>query len=179
LFCRSLTSVEIPGSMTEIGESAFELCDSLTRIRVSPDNETFATIDNVLIEKKSETLTCYPCGLSDDEYVIPKGIKKIGVKAFSSCSSLIRIEIPDSVTEIEARAFEDCSGLISVEIADSVIEIGEGAFSFCSSLTRIEIPDSVKDIGVEAFRQCSSLTLIAERDSYAAEYAKANGIPYE
>jgi len=32
---------------------------------------------------------------------------------------------------------------------------------------------------VEAFRQCSSLTLIAERDSYAAEYAKANGIPYE
>ncbi len=51
-------------------------------------------------------------------------------------------------------------------------------FAICKSLTSIEIPESVTEIGEDAFYGCDSLTLIVEKDSYAAQYAKENDIPY-
>ena len=74
--------------------------------------------------------------------------------------------------------FSNCSSLTSIEIPESVASIGEYAFSNCRSLKSIEIPESVTEIGENAFHDCSTLTLIVERDSYAAQYAKENDIPY-
>ena len=51
-------------------------------------------------------------------------------------------------------------------------------FSGSSSLISIIIPDSVTEIGENAFAYCPNLTLTVPRNSYAAEYAKANNIPY-
>ena len=42
----------------------------------------------------------------------------------------------------------------------------------------IIIPDSVTEIGENAFAYCPNLTLTVPRNSYAAEYAQANNIPY-
>ena len=57
-------------------------------------------------------------------------------------------------------------------------KIGDYAFFGCTSLTSIAIPDSVTAIGNGAFSNCTALTLTVTPDSYAAEYAKANNIPY-
>ena len=199
--CSSLTSIEIPESVIEIGEDAFFGCRSLVSISVSPENKNYAAIDNVLFEKSSKTLICYPYGSTENEYAIPEGITAIGENAFHDCSSLASIEIPESVTEIGECAFtlcssltsieipesvtaikdftfSNCSSLTSIEIPESVASIGEYAFSNCRSLKSIEIPESVTEIGENAFHDCSTLTLIVERDSYAAQYAKENDIPY-
>lgn len=60
----------------------------------------------------------------------------------------------------------------------TVTAIGDYAFARCSSLTSVSIPDSVTSIGDKAFYFCPNLTLTVPRNSYAAEYAKTNGISY-
>ena len=174
----NLSSITIPDSVTSIGANAFSDCQSLNQITVSPQNETYAVIDNVLFNKKEKELVCYPAGLNAGEYCIPDGIVSIGAVAFGFCSSLRNVEIPDSVTSIGDEAFKYCSSLSNIDIPDSVTSIGELAFSFCDSLSSIEIPDSVTSIGNRAFFNCDNAILLVGRDAYASQYAKDNGLSY-
>ena len=176
--CSSLSNMDIPDSVMSIGDRAFSSCESLNQIMVSPENETYAVIDNVLFNKKEKELVCYPAGLNAGEYCIPDGIVSIGAVAFGFCSSLRNVEIPDSVTSIGDEAFKYCSSLSNIDIPDSVTSIGELAFSFCDSLSSIEIPDSVTSIGNRAFFNCDNAILLVGRDAYASQYAKDNGLSY-
>ena len=97
-FCRSLTNIVIPNSVTDIGNSAFSNCSSLSNI------------------------------------VIPDSVTAIGNFAFWGCSSLSNIVIPDSVTAIGDYAFYYCS-LSNIVIPDSVTAIGICAFPyFCDTI---------------------------------------------
>ncbi len=164
-FACNLTAVTIPDSVTAIGDWAFSSCESLTSVSI-PDSVT--TIG------KSAFDAC----LSLTSVIIPDSVTAIGDWAFSSCKSLTSVSIPDSVTSIGGSAFSSCKSLTSVAIPDSVTSIGGSAFDFCESLTSVSIPDSVTSIGKWAFFGCSNLTLTVPRNSYAAEYAKTNNIPY-
>ena len=176
--CDSLTSVSIPDSVMQIGVNPFTFCSSLKIISASPEHPYFAVIDGVLFRKADKALISYPVGIKSSTYTIPQGIAAIGDSAFSSCDSLTSVTIPSSVITIGDGAFSSCDSLTSVSIPDSVTSIGDYAFSFCGSLTSVSIPDSVTSIGDYAFAGCGSLTLTVPRNSYAAEYAKANNIPY-
>ena len=143
--CDSLTSVTIPNSVTTIGERAFYDCRSLKSVTI-PDSVT--TI--------GEEVFCACISLKS--VTIPDSVTMIGDAAFNSCLSLKSVTIPDSVTTIGERAFYDCDSLTSVTIGDSVTTIGYAVFYNCSSLTSITIPDSVTAIGWEAFCNCFSLT---------------------
>ena len=63
-------------------------------------------------------------------------------------------------------------------IPDSVTSIGSWAFGGCPNLTSIMIPDSVTFIGENALAECPHLTVFVDRDSYALQYCKENGITY-
>ena len=164
-YCYSLTSVSIPDSVTSIGDSAFFWCSSLTSVSI-PDSVT-AIGDSAF--SYCDSLTSVS---------IPDSVTSIGDEAFYSCSSLTSVNIPDSVTSIGDRAFYYCGSLTSVSIPDSVTAIGNRAFYYCDSLTSVSIPNSVAAIGDYAFSDCPNLTLTVPRNSYAAEYAKTNDIPY-
>ena len=154
-WCESLTSIEIPDSVSKIGTNPFMGCDNLREIYISPDSEYLAVIDGILYNKQDKGLVCYPCAKQDLSFVIPSGIEVIGDYAFFVCSSLTSIEIPDTVTSI-----------------------GDWAFSWCESLTSIEIPDTVTSIGEGAFSGCDNLTLTVPRDSYVKQYCIDNGLKY-
>ena len=147
-FCScKLTSINIPNSVTTIGEHAFSGCDSLTSINI-PNSVT-------MIGKG----TFSGCD-SLTSINIPDGVTTIGEGAFGGCDSLTNINIPNSVTTIGTGAFFYCHSLTSINIPNSVTTIGKGAFRGCKSLTSINIPNSVTTIGEWAFVECKSLTSI-------------------
>ena len=150
--CESLTSINIPDSVTSIGRAAFDGCESLTSINI-PDSVT--SIGNSAF-RSCKSLTSIN---------IPNSVTSIGDSAFDVCKSLTNINIPDSVTSIGKSAFSWCKSLTCINIPDSVTSIGESAFSRCKSLTCINIPDSVTSIGKSAFYECNSLTSINIPDS--------------
>ena len=98
---------------------------------------------------------------SGDHIVIPKGVTRIGSKAFLNCWHLKSVSIPEGVTEIRSQAFDGCMSLESVSIPDTVEIIGHEAFAECSSLRSVDIPDTVKTIGYNAFCGCTSLRSIS------------------
>lgn len=130
--CESLTEIIIPDSVTSIGINPFWLCSQLRKIEVSPAHSTFETIDGVLFDKTEKKLICYPAAITAKMYSIPRSISSIWPNAFSGCKSLTEITIPDSVTFI----------------------------------------------GYAAFYQCNSPTLRVGRNSYAERYARENNIDY-
>ena len=145
--CKSLTSIDIPDSVTSIGNEAFISCNGLTSIDI-PNSVT--TIGN------SAFAWCTSLTSID----IPDSVTSIGRNAFASCSSLTSIDIPDSVTTIGNEAFNQCSSLTACTIGSGVTSIGANAFYACTGITSCTIGSGVTSIGNEAFSWCTSLTNI-------------------
>jgi len=158
--CTSLTSVNIPSSLTSIGYgNPFDGCKNLTSITVDNLNNNYASVDGVLFDKNIKTIISYPRG-KKGAYSIPSSVTSIGYSAFYSCESLTSVNIPSSVTSIGDSAFSHCTSLTSVDIPSLVTSIGFMAFSSCTSLTSVNIPSSVTSIGRSSFSHCTSLTSI-------------------
>lgn len=154
--CTSLTSIEIPKSVQEIGVCAFQGCTRLqsvvfqsesliTRLRGGYIHKNYGTtIDNV-------------------------SNRAFGV--FADCYALSSIEIPANVEIIDACVFQNCTNLsvVTFEQGSKLKEFGDGCtsdpfgtgvFANCTSLKSIQIPANVEKIGVGTFKNCSQLSSV-------------------
>ena len=163
-------ATQIPQSVLEIGDNAFEDCD-LLKIK----------FPNSLVKIGNEAFkSC--AGLS--QVFIPNNISHIASGCFSGCKRLSSIKvsknnqfydsrgncnaiietatntlvqgcyntwIPDNITKIGAKAFEGCDCFSSIVIPNSVIEIEANAFAQCYNLEEVVLSDSIKKIGENAF----------------------------
>ena len=140
-----IVDIEIPSSVTKIGESAFEKCwdlesvSGLSSVDIIP-NRAFA----------------YCSSLNDFEY--SEGLLVIGEEAFRSCP-ISSISMPSSLVAIERGSFSECSNLTTIMLNDGLRSIGYNAFLNCPA-SRIDLPDSVIIIGDAAFQGCSNLSEI-------------------
>jgi|GEM_PF-3430820 len=166
--CKSLETVVIPASVTEMESSAFG-SRSLKAIEVNENNPKFASIDGVLFNKDKTELIYFPWGKSYRtggdlpegkmeafDYIIPDGTVTIGYQAFGDCY-LIGVTIPDSVKEIKGRAFSNCRCLKDIILPKSITAIDWSTFENCDSLESIGIPENVTKIDNGAFEGCSAL----------------------
>ncbi len=173
-----VTSVAIPASITNIGDSAFRGALSLNSITVDAPNLTYSSVDGVLFDKGQSTLIQFPQGRTGN-YRVPDGVAHLesgafwscgvtnvslpntvvtmGQHVFALCQNLASIELPDSLTSIPAYTFHECSALASVRIGNGVADIGESAFDRCTKLTSLTIPDNLTSIGRQAFASCLGL----------------------
>ncbi len=92
--------------------------------------------------------------------VIPKGVKKIGAKAFKDCENLEEITFPDGITEICPSAFENCKKLKKVILPNSVNLLGENLFKGCTGLGEVSLPSKIDIIPEGCFLDCRSLKKI-------------------
>lgn len=155
--CTSISSFEIPTSVTLIDDQAFYLCRGF--VNVETNNSNYSSQEGVLFNKDKTTLMKFPV-IKTGSYTIPSSVEKINKDAFAHCDSLTSITIPSSVTSIGPSAFYLCSNLKSINIPSSVTSIGVGVFSSCKNLAAIEIPSSVISIGSGAFGGCAGLNSI-------------------
>ena len=165
--CTSLTSINIPDSVTGIGWEAFGGCTSLSSINVNKENENLKSIDGVLFSKDGKTLLQFPIGKRGANYAIPNSVESIGSNAFEGCTGLTSIVIPDSdnVTKIYDSAFANCTGLEEVILGNHVERIGYRKScrpcQYSGKMARIYYKsfEDKRNRG-NAFRGCTSLTSI-------------------
>lgn len=175
----SLTMIEIPASVTTIGNAAFS-GSGISTFTVAVGGSSFKTDTDskALLTSDGKTLVVF-APKATGSYTIPDGVETIGPYSFESSaltslkilssvktigesafylSDLTSIEIGEAVETIEAMAFFR-SALTSLVIPESVETIGKGAFTL-SALTSIVIPKKVTTIGEGAFSQSSALTTV-------------------
>lgn len=183
-YCRSLTQISLPATVSAISNAPFRGCESLKSIRVSSRNKNYKSEpnkregnDHVLFNKNKSVVIAYPAGSREVQYDIPDSVTVISDRAFCECKKLNRITIPDSVHEIGEGAFCNCALLDEVEIPDSVTAIDDCAFRGCISLEKVIIPSSVVELGWGLFDGCeSSITVYCDEGSAIQAYCRRNGI---
>lgn len=151
--CDVADSIDVPESVTFIGDRAFSYCSDLKSIKVSKKNKVYDSRNdcNAIIETKTNKLIlgCY-------NTIIPNSVTSIGDEAFAGCSSLESINIPNTVTSIGRWAFDSCYNLKSLDIPNSVKSIGAYAFRSCSKLKSITLPNDAKK-GKDILKDCHEI----------------------
>ena len=168
-FCTSLSSVNIPSSVTNISAWAFNGCSKLETINVDQNNPAYSSQLGVLFNKQKTELVRFPGGKAGI-YSIPDGIVKVINDAFTGCI-ITSVTIPSSVTSINAGdVFYWCLELtdINVDLNNSTYSSQSGVLfdkakmkliSFPGGRTgSYSIPDGVAIIGNDAFRGCISIS---------------------
>lgn len=141
--CSELQTVNLPSTLTAIGELAFASCDSLTSI----------TIPEGVTHIESEAFSwCY--GLQT--VTLPSTLKNIGDSAFDWCSSLENITLPEGLEYIASNSFYN-TGLTSVTIPESVLVVEKNAFTSCESIKSVYILGCETEIESEAFAYCNNI----------------------
>jgi BspA type Leucine rich repeat region (6 copies) len=175
-----VTSVTIPGTVTSIGDGAFQACGSLSGITIpgSVTNIGFAVFAYA--------------GLTN--ITIPGSLTNVGNQTFIGCTNLMAIAVetqnpsytsvngvllnkaqttliqypggikggyavPSTVTSIGDHSFAESTNLTSIIISGNVTNIGFGAFAD-SGLRNVTVLGGVTGIQQAAFYGCGRLTSV-------------------
>lgn len=174
---KTLTSVSIPNTIVEIGESAFEDCTALSTLRFAPGSR-LTTIGKQAFSQCS----------SITSLTIPDSVQSIGNGAFyvgnlkyltvsgeldttgwlstgySDSYQLEKLTLTGQYVrggrQNEYDVWRSIPGRNAkkVVLSEGITEIGDYAFSGCRAIEQVAFPTSLKAIGDYAFSSCSSLT---------------------
>lgn len=133
--CPNLTKIYIPAGADHL-EDGFGGCTSLKEITVSPNNETYYSLDNLVYLRSTDELCIVPY-VFDGTLVLPDTLKVIPQKAFIERTGLTSIILPESVYYIDREAFTR-SGLTSIRIPAGTIYLDKTAFADCLYLMLVE-----------------------------------------
>ena len=114
LGCTSLKTVKLSTGVAKIEKNAFGSCSALQEVQVAKDNPNFSSLDGVLYSKAQDTLVIYPAAKTDAAYIIPSGVTSVAMYAFSENPYLETLTIPNSLIKVGDSAFFNCKNLRSV-----------------------------------------------------------------
>lgn len=171
----SAKRVDIPGSVTEIGEDAFAENEEIEEVYIGRGVQIINSA--AFNECSNLRKVVLPVGLveirdwafSDTairEISIPSGVRVIGEGAFSG-TELKNVSIPGSVEKLERQAFEYCYYLRDVILENGLKEIEECAFGGCHKLEWVIFPETIQTIDESAFENSSSIKTIIIHNSLA------------
>lgn len=148
--CLSLQTVNLPSTLTTIGEGNFYGCTALTNVNF---NNAACLIDRGAFRGCTSLAT------------IPghSNIYRLNDSAFYDCTALaVNIDMPN-LTSIADNCFRN-SGITDITSLGNITIIGvsngNGVFRNCTSLTSVVIPSSCTNITRYSFYDCNSLTSV-------------------
>lgn len=159
----SKLDINLPDTVTYIGDSAFSGCG----------NMTFSDMPISLQTLRPGAFM----STSITKVTIPATIQNIGRACFAACS-LTNVTIMPGVTEIAAVMFNDCK-MSRIVLPETIRTIGEMAFVNCVELVDINIPSSVTYMGDDVFKNCPKVNVFVVKGSYGETYCRQNSISYQ
>ena len=137
----SIATLEIPNSVTTVGDNAFDACAQLQNVKLGQGIETISATAFSNCSQMREVFIDYAV---------------IGVE-FQRNASIESVVLGDNVTTIESGAFAYCENLSSFSMSDSVVDMQSYAFYQCVSLTSFVVGNGVPAIHNDTFDGCKSL----------------------
>ncbi len=184
--CSNLSSISLPGSVTEINKEAFLGCSKLNNIKI-PEN--VATIGDGAFRNCSK--------LSTVDGLDKCKIDQLEDNVFYECEKLKSITLPDSCKSfIGNSAFYDCGSLAEVTIPRNISEIPTGLFAYAPGITKFTVINNdgqSSEYGVSDYGDCklgadfinpnTSLTIYGfkyfdDKPSNIYNFADENGITF-
>lgn len=167
----SLTSIEIPASVTTIADYAFVKCDNLLTVTVPPTvTDLGAGVFMDCRQLASATIESNSTAIKADMFNncqslatvnLPASVESLGDRCFANCPALKEFDFGASLTTIGAKSFYD-SGLTAVNLDKStaLTTIGDYAFAKCGSLKSVKMNGSTPTLGQGLFFDDTALTTV-------------------
>ena len=135
-----ITNIQFPSTLEEIGDNAFQNCNSLM-CEISLPN-SLKKIGN----------SAFSSSAIKGNLALPEGLEYIGTAAFDQCSGLTgSLTIPNGINKICTRAFYSCGFTGNLTLPMGLVEIQQQAFSQTKFKGELNIPSTVSIIGDVAF----------------------------
>ena len=99
--CQTVTAIQIPETVNEIGYLAFSGCPNLIYISVSERNTAYCDRDGVLYSADGKTLIAYPALRAGNSFYISANVSRIEDMAFYQCAYLTAIRYAGSAEQWE------------------------------------------------------------------------------
>ena len=163
----NLEVVNIPASVTKIGDYSFKNCTKLSTLNLSEGLKSIgesafygcSALSSITMPDSLTTVGTYVfkgcTGLTNVK--ISNSLTRISESLFYGCTSLTSVSIPEGVKYVDGYVFKNCANLADVSLPESLTKLGESAFYGCKKLTTIVIPKNVPTIGSYTFKACTAL----------------------
>lgn len=139
---RNIYTIDIPSTVTTIGERAFE-ATKIAKVNFNEDSQ-LTTIGRGAF---------YNCS-SLKEAILPNSVTSISYGAFEGCTQLKTIIFPDALSTINDYMCYECSSLDSLHLPANLQTIRYRSFYNTQKLHKVKIPSTVDKIYDEAFYKC-------------------------
>lgn len=167
----SLTSIEIPVNITELGEGAFQNCSIMKNIILPESLKTvgiscFSGCELLTELKLGPNVTAVGAEMLEKcskikELTIPASVNRLLTDATGKgClkgSSVKKVVFEDGTTNIISDICRNSPELETIVLPESLETIGEDSFNSCPKIKTVTLPENVIGIGNYCFRECTAL----------------------
>ncbi len=168
--CKSWTRLELPQTVTSIGDGAFvstgitemHIPEWLKESMVGKDAFAGSQIVSLQFPESWKNLENHIAAVQNSQrtierVVLPGKCEVIPESVFFKCPNLRYVKGGKNIRKIGKNAFAECARLEAFEHNGDVDEVGSGAFYGCASLKRFKIGNDLKTIPYSAFYGCKAL----------------------
>ena len=163
----ALVSVEIPDTVTYIGQMTFERCKNLKTVRFPKTGAQPLVLG----------LYCFNESGIEAVDMSQTYVETITAHAFYGCKSLKTVKLK-GVTTVGNFAFMSCTALTSVIHTGELNNVGERAFYGCTALTVFKGQNSAHNLDTVQYLYDGAFSRSGIRDIVFHKDLKSNGTPF-